>query len=44
MDKRVSDVELHIASTDKLKKLTDLKSTDFDVALNQTINWYLKVL
>jgi UDP-glucose 4-epimerase len=44
MDKRVSDVELHIASTEKLKKLTKIESTNFDEALEQTIKWYLEVL
>ena len=44
LDKRVSDVELHIASTEKLRSLTKIESTNFDEALEQTIKWYLEVL
>jgi len=39
---RTADVKTHIACNKKLKKFIKFKETNFNVALNETLNWYEK--
>lgn len=39
-DSRVSDVESHNASNEKIKSLISYKLTEFDEGLLKTVNWY----
>jgi dTDP-4-amino-4,6-dideoxygalactose transaminase/dTDP-D-glucose 4,6-dehydratase len=45
-NERVSDVKIHLGCNEKLKKLAggDLKMTDFETGLLETINWYRDVI
>lgn len=39
---RISDVECHNASNEKIKTMIDYQLTDFDTGLKKSLNWYEK--
>ena len=41
---RIADVNCHIACNKKIKSLISFSFSSFESALNETIEWYVKVI